>query len=86
MDNNKTVEEAAKEYADKNWKGSFLPKDIEAAFLAGHSLANERIKELEKENSENFEECKRLAKIADFWQKKYYELESPQLPGKIDNL
>jgi hypothetical protein len=41
---------------------------------------------LQKENAEWKEEYDRLAVVADFWQKKYYELNPIQQPNKIDNL
>lgn len=39
-----------------------------------------------KENVEWKEECERLAKLAEYWQKEYYKLNPQQYPGKIDNL
>jgi hypothetical protein len=32
------------------------------------------------------EECKRLAEVAEYWQKKYYEVVPPHQPSKLDDL
>lgn len=44
------------------------------------------IEQLRKENIEWKEECERLAKNAEFWQNKYYELNPGFQRPKIDNL
>lgn len=41
---------------------------------------------LNKENAEWKEECERLAKVAEFWQKKWNEANPGWQPPKIDNL
>lgn len=40
----------------------------------------------DREIEELNEECKRLAGIAEHWQNKYYELNPPIQPSKLDNL
>ena len=41
---------------------------------------------LREQHKELKEECERLEKVAKFWQQKYYELNPPYTPPKIDNL
>ena len=52
-----------------------------------HPVTRESIEAfLREQHKELKEECERLEKVAKFWQQKYYELNPPYTPPKIDNL
>lgn len=44
------------------------------------------VEEVKEQLSEAMAECERLAEIASHWQNKYYELNPPHQPKKLDNL
>ena len=63
--------------------------------MYGNIIINSLLRPVTRESIEAFlreqhkelkEECERLEKVAKFWQQKYYELNPPYTPPKIDNL
>lgn len=66
------------------WRGQFkIICDVTKAMTEYSSILS---KEKDRIINDYKEECDRLAGLVDFWQKKYYELNPPQQPLKIDNL
>lgn len=63
-----------------------LKDDYEVSFWL-RPITRESIEAfLREQHKESKEECERLEKVAKFWQQKYYELNPPYTPPKIDNL
>lgn len=62
----------------ENYVTSVQPKDL--ASLASHTCT------IGNSIQEWHDECERLAGLAEYWQKKYYEVVPPQQPAKLDNL
>ena len=69
-----------------DWCSGFKSDILAAIVEAMNSVKDIAEKDNFLSYKELQEECKRLAGVAEFWQNKYYELNPPHQPIKLDNL